>query len=440
MPVFEITSPSGKKYRVTAPEGATKDQVLAKVKAQEPSQEVSPKTPRSGWDKVFGRNGPRYQLFPERAVRGLLGAPKALIDAARSAPADSREATRAMVGPAAEAALAFSPMGPEARIARQAAKTVKAAIPTQEELAGVTVAPGMGYKGGVMDVPLKDHVLADIQANIHDALHTEHFRDYLAPQTFRAIKELEAIKGKTATVADIEGVRQILGRVAPQERAAANLARNKINEYLSEIQPHDTKLGEDVGATLGTIRGNYAALKRSELITNAAEQGHRAAQSSGMGANLDNALRQQIKRIRNNPKLLRGFSKDEIEQMDKVIKGGKVANLARIFSRFGPQHPLTGWGIAGIEGIKKGALLPMVTLGGGHVAQKIAEGSTKRHIQALDEAVRSRSPLFKDQQIAPPPKSAMTSSALSAGARGTLAAGPPEDPNFVKQYLSGNAL
>jgi hypothetical protein len=34
MPVFEITAPDGRKFRVTAPEGATREQALAKVKAQ----------------------------------------------------------------------------------------------------------------------------------------------------------------------------------------------------------------------------------------------------------------------------------------------------------------------------------------------------------------------------------------------------------------------
>lgn len=440
MPDFEITSPSGKKYRVTAPEGATQDQVLDRVKAQEAPQ-AAPQAQRSVTDILFGRGGPRFQTFPERSARGLLGVVKNLVESSKVAPAGSHEATKAMVGPAAEAALAFSPMGPESRLARTAVRGARAEIPTQEELATVTKGPGQGYKGGVMDVPLKDHVLPDIQRNITDALHDQHYRDYLAPQTFRAIKELEAIEGRTPTVADIEGVRQILGRVSPQERGAAGVARNKINEYLSEIQPHDTVSGEKVGATLDRIRGNYAALKRSELVTEAAEKGHRAAQSSGMGANLDNALRQQIKRIRNNPKLVRGFSKEEVEQMDKIIKGGKLTNVARLFSRFGPEHPLTGWGMAGIEGLKHGAMLPLVTLGGGHLAQKIAEGSTQKHLRALDESVRARSPLFAEKNVKPTVQSPMNSLPLSAGVRAPMAAGPPQMPQSdVDAYLKGTML
>ena len=311
---------------------------------------------------------------------------------------------------------------------------MKATIPTQEELA--TEATTKGYKGGIMDVPLKDHVLPDIQTNILDTLHEEHFRDYGAPFVFRAVKELEAVEGKVPTVADIETVRQVLNKAPLDQRAAANVARNKINEYLSEIAPTDTVLGENVGSALTTIRGNYAALKRSELLSTAAEQGHRAAQSSGMGANLDNALRQQIKKIRNSPKLSRGFNEEELNEMDKIIKGGKLTNLARMFSRFGPEHPLTGWGMAGIEGIKHGALLPLLTLGGGHIAQKMAEGSTQRKIRELDEMVRKRSPLFQKGGPLDKKQSVVNSLPLSVATRGTLAAGPSD----IKSYLNENGL
>ena len=409
-----------------------------------PKQEATPAAPRTVVDKLTGRGGERFQTFPERAVRDTLGAVKNFMDAANAAPAGSRQATEAMVGPAANVALAFSPMGPESRLARTAVKGAKAEIPTQEELATVTKGPGQGYKGGVMDVPLKDHVLPDIQRNITESLHDSHYRDYLAPQTFRAIKELEAIEGRTPTVADIEGVRQILGRVSPQERGAAAVARNKINDYLSELQAHDTMHGENVGAVLDSIRGNYAALKRSERITQGVEKGAWNAQTSGMGANLDNSLRQQIKAIRKDKKALSSFSKEEIEQMDKIIKGGTLTNLARIFSRFGPEHPLTGWGAASVQALKKLRVLPVLTLVGGHVSQKYAEHATQKGITKLDEMVRSRSPLFRDRNptaTKPPVQSPMNSPLLSAGIRAPMAAGPPKmDESDVKAYLQGNFL
>jgi hypothetical protein len=433
MPTYSIEGPDKKTYSIEGPEGATREQVIAKIRERTAAQPAQ----RGVLDKLFGMSGPRYQTWPERAIRDVMGIPESMVKAAASAPPGSREATAAMAAPAAETALAASPMSPVSRLARTGLKAARATTPTQEELATVTTGAGQGYRGGVMDVPLKDHVLPEIQANILDHLHTEHYRDYGAPFVFRAVKELEPVKGKIPTVADIETVRQILSKAPFDQRAAAATARNKINEYLSEIQPTDTALGEDVGTILGNIRGNYAALKRSELITEGVEKAGRGAQSSGMGANLDNKLRQMVKAIRDNPKLNRGFNEAELKQMDKIIKGGRLTNLARLFSRFGPEHPLTGWGMAGIEGIKHGALLPLVTLGGGHIAQKIAEGSTKKHIQALDEAVRQRSPLFQQQGQKRPPLSIANRADLSALLRGLLEAGPPTD---VQTYLNKSGM
>lgn len=484
-------------------------------------------------DKLLGFSGPRYQTFPERAVRGLVEAPKALIDAAASAPPGSRQLTENLIAPSTEAALAFSPMGPESRLAKAAGKGVRMEAPTQEELAAEAVTKG--YKGGVMDVPLKEHVLPEIQTNILDHLHAEHYRDYGAPFVFRAVKELEPVKGKIPTVADIETVRQILSKAPFDQRAAASTARNKINEYLSELQQNDVgiegpilyqgvrstkvgglskgspqrseywttnlnmakdyagpdgfirvskwdhfpeeakvrgidgrgvasslKLGEagnpatiqqvheigqidssapaeafnsiiegelekNVGKILTAIRGNYSKLKQSEMITTGAEDAARGAQSSGMGANLDNKLRQLLKSIRKNPKSMSGISKEVTKEMDKVIKGGAITNLARMVSRFGPQHPLTGWGIAGIEGIKHGAVLPMMTLAIGHAAQKIAEHSTKKGLRKIDEMIRRESPLYRERggKVPKPPASAADDPTLSALTRGLFAAGPP---------------
>lgn len=45
MPTFEITSPEGKKYRVTGPEGSTREQALARVRggqAEAPADSAAP--------------------------------------------------------------------------------------------------------------------------------------------------------------------------------------------------------------------------------------------------------------------------------------------------------------------------------------------------------------------------------------------------------------
>ncbi len=67
MPQFEITSPSGAKYRVTAPEGATQEEVLARVQAQEggaAEQSYAPTKP-----KVVSREEELKRIGRERVAQ-----------------------------------------------------------------------------------------------------------------------------------------------------------------------------------------------------------------------------------------------------------------------------------------------------------------------------------------------------------------------------------
>lgn len=351
-------------------------------------QEESVKPSRGVLDKLLGLTGPRFQTFPERAVREIAGLPQKTMEAAASAPPGSRELTQNLIAPAAQTAMAT--LAPTARVGRAA---VEGVAPEVEELLG-------GYAGakGVMNTPLESHVLPEIKQNILDSLHEAHHRDYLAPGVYRAVNELETVEGKQPTIFDIEGVRRVLGNVPHTERAAAGIARDKINEYLAGLQEEDVVGGKNVGKTLTEIRGNYAAGKRSEMVTGAQEAGERRAAKTGSGANLDNVLRQNIDRILNNPKMMRGVSEEERKQMESIVKGGKIANLARVLSKLGPKHPITGWASALAADLKGGMGSAMGSLAIGAGAQKIAETSTLNKIRALDELIRRRSPLYKQQQ------------------------------------------
>ncbi len=358
--------------------------------AQSMPQEISgtQQHDRGVFDKLLGLTGPRYQTFPERAVREIAGIPQKTIEAAASAPPGTREATEAMVGPAAEAASLT--LAPTARVGRAA---VQGIAPEVEELLG-----GYASAKGTMATPIQPHVLPELKQNILDALHEKNHRDYLSPGTYRAVNELEVVEGKQPTVFDIEGVRRVLGNVPHQERAAASIARSKINDYLSGLRESDLIGGGNVGKTLSEIRGNYAAGKRSEMVTSAEEAGERRAAKTGSGANLDNVLRQNIDKILNNPKMMRGVSEEERKQMESIVKGGKIANIARVLSKLGPKHPITGWFTALAADLKGGMGTALGSLALGTVGQKVAEGSTLSKIRALDEMMRRRSPLYKQQQ------------------------------------------
>lgn len=241
-------------------------------------------------------------------------------------------------------------------------------------------------KGG-MD-RLATSIIADLKADSH--------RDYLSPKTFRAIEELKTPAGANATVSDIDGVRKLLGRAGAshEEKAAANLAKKRIDDYLENIPAGHVVSGDpsQVSQIFREARGNYAPLMRSEQVTEAVEEAQRAAASSGSGANIDNATRQHLKALRNNEKEMRGWSRDEKSMLDRIIQGGPIANTARKIGKFAPTGVVSSLPTIGAF-LGGGNLAALGVAGTGIVGKGIGDHLTKMGVRDLDRMLRSRSAL-----------------------------------------------
>lgn len=139
MPTFDITSPDGQKYRVTAPEGATEQDALAKVQAQHAegpsllSQAVKPITDIPGdiaGEFEAGAKDVKEGMESSPSVGGAL---KMASGAAQEAFSPITGAAKALVGDPLRAAL---PKGKASEIAAQ----------TGEDVASM-VGPGAVAKG-----------------------------------------------------------------------------------------------------------------------------------------------------------------------------------------------------------------------------------------------------------------------------------------------------
>jgi hypothetical protein len=117
---------------------------------------------------------------------------------------------------------------------------------------------------------------------------------------------------------------------------------------------------------------------------------------------VNNAVRQQVKTILNNPAQRRGFSPDEIAQMESVVRGTFTGNAARFLGNLFGGSALGALGSAGagfVAGGPAGAVaLPLA----GQVARQVGNVSTARNITALNEMVRMRSPLGAARTAAAP--------------------------------------
>lgn len=191
----------------------------------------------------------------------------------------------------------------------------------------------------------------------------------------------------------LELVRRVLGSAAKSmeadERRIASMLIDDWDDALDNLGPNDVLAGNPAegAAALKEARANWHKLRKSELLDEALLKGERRAASTGSGGNEDNAIRQNIRGILDNPKKARSFSADEKTAMEKVVRGGQVQNLLRLVGKLSPQ----GSGLMAALGIGGAAINPMLAIPAlaGAAAKPVANAMTGRNVDIASALIRS---------------------------------------------------
>lgn len=308
-----------------------------------------------------------------------------------SAPLDSPEGQEG-ASRIANMALLTSPMVPKAGSAAMAAVT-----PTREAIHDAAV---QGFdQAKNMGVDIAPAAVKDIGAKLEAQLQQKGILEEHAPATYATIKRLQnPPSGSVSTISDLHNLRQAFGNAAgditkPKDALAGSMGKSLVDDFLSAI-PEKAVLAGDAPAASATLKdaiGNYAASARSEDVGARLTRAERQAAKSGSGSNIDNAIRQKISAILDVPSRTRGFSPEEIAQMEEVVRGTTLGNIARKVGKLGVSDGLSLLLHAGMAAGTGGATIPIAAAG--TASRKIAEMMTQRGANKLDEMIRARSPL-----------------------------------------------
>lgn len=221
---------------------------------------------------------------------------------------------------------------------------------------------------------------------------------------FGALDRLEAMGQSTGGVTpkDMEIIRKNLVDLKPNLLAGptARMASEKFMDKYSNLGPSDLLNGSNPFPTLKNAIGDWAAGKRSNIVTGKADLAALNSGTAGSGANQDNNLRQAIKQLarpmnNTNVPVARklGFNNEEIAAIKKAATGTLAGNTARYVGKAAPTGIVSA-AMAGTAGHVAGGPIGAVALPvAGYIAKKIGDLSTKRAVAAIDSLVRSRSPL-----------------------------------------------
>lgn len=390
-------------------------------------------------------------------VEGLMALPKAVVGAGRVAMSPVVGTAKSVIGhgmanaehwvgenvvnPALEH-FGYKPQHPDAAQMYETAKgDVDTAMSAARPAGAPVKAPGVGagyeWKGpvaakpaptGVVDQPetqeffdaannhysnmrgfgveINPSAMNGVADNITTELHAEGYRPRNS-KVFADVDELRKPAGQNHEISDIESVRKVLQKTAkdPSERDAARRAIGHIDDYLANLKnnPQDVVVNPHFAGRVSdealAARGNYAVAKRSEDIDEAMDKAQRQAASGGAGGNINNAIRQQLKSLRNNKRTMRGWSDEEKAELDKVISGSATGNAARQAGKFAPHGIVSTVMAAGAGHALAPGLGEVAVPAAGWIAKKIGDRITQAAAARLQNVIKARSPLGKQNSI-----------------------------------------
>ena len=312
-----------------------------------------------------------------------------------------------------EAALMMSPMGAASRVGRSALNAQSAyrqplkAVPTRKELKSATdLKYGEARAMGAEYTPQSISKWADETAN---ALNS---KGILPPNYPKVHNLLNAVKtppkdAKSITLESVDAFYKELGRLGgdPAEGGVASMVQRQLDDFHSSLSPSDLVAGtatpQKAAAVLKEARGNAAAGFRSDRVTGIEKTSARRTAAANSGMNADNNIRQRLTSFIESAKGSRGLSEIEENAIDDIIFGRPSKNAARYIGNLlggggglGTAMLTGGSAVGGAAAFgTMGAMLAAAPPVVGAIARQVANGMSRKELKALDDLLRSRSPL-----------------------------------------------
>jgi hypothetical protein len=284
-----------------------------------------------------------------------------------------------------------------------AAVSKKPVVPTTDELRAASQA---AYKAADdAGVVVNRSGIRGVADEIKNALVQEAYHPKNQPKLSNFVSELDklsignAVPGQPpnigATLSGLETVRKMLRSARSsgdaEEARLAKIAADKFDDYLANLKPSQIAAGDmKAGAeALKEARSLWSSYRKADLVDEALQKAQTRAASTGSGGNIDNAIRQEFRRILQNPKTSAGFSDSEKAALARVVTGTKGQNTLRLLGKLSPQGDglrlMLSLGAAGASG---GASLPISALGAG--AKALADRATPANVERLSQMIRAR--------------------------------------------------
>lgn len=190
--------------------------------------------------------------------------------------------------------------------------------------AGVTYAPE------ALD-DLADRITAKVgEFRINPARH---------PKAASMLEDINGLRGEPMTLTQLDQLRQIVRRdvaSAPDEaeRFFGQKMIEEIDDFIAGSPKVNAGSADDAASLINNARDLNTRFRKVQGVEEATGRAVRRAGSTGSGGNEDNAIRQNIRALREKG---RNFTPEEIAAMDDIIMGTPGQNALRLVGKLSPQ-------------------------------------------------------------------------------------------------------
>jgi hypothetical protein len=266
----------------------------------------------------------------------------------------------------------------------------KPAIPSPEQIrAAKQSAYQAADDAGVVYTP---DLFKRVRADVEPELARMGYDPALQPSIAPVLSRLEQAAQTNTTLPGAEVVRRVAANAYKPGEKASNSMMTKIinalddataNPRTGEVLMGDAAKGSNA---LLEARKNASIEFKLEDVMRQLDKARTQTGSTWSGGNIENATRQKLRAILDNPSRSRGFTADERAALDQAVMGsGSGHNTARLIGKLSPQ----GSGLMAALGLGATAANPAMIAGpiAGMAAKKTSEKMTEANVRKLVDII-----------------------------------------------------
>jgi hypothetical protein len=262
----------------------------------------------------------------------------------------------------------------------------KPVIPSLDEISALkSAAYDKADQAGVAFTP---DAINKLRTNIANAFADRAFLPANEPGAAAVLQQIDALQGQNVTLKGLDAIRKMAGNAyIPGNKSnnalTAEIA-NQIDNLVSKPGAGDVLMGDAQAGWQALAEARNLASREIKMnkVADALNSADLRAASTGSGGNVDNATRQNLRRILEKP---RGYTPDEQAALEQAVRGTTTQNALRLAGKLSP----TGNGLMAALGIGGTMVNPMVGLAslGGMGAKSLADSMTGQNVQQLMDTI-----------------------------------------------------